>query len=216
MWVKICGIRTVEGARQAVEAGADALGFNFYAASLRHVEPTTAAALVRDLPDAVEAVGLFVNHPLDEVRRIATLCGLKTLQLHGDESPGYLRELSDFSLLRAFRVGAEGLGEVADYLAACQAIGVKLKACLVDAKVAGAYGGTGRLAPWELLRTTWNTADWPPLVLAGGLAPDNVAEAVTTVRPWGVDVAGGVESSLGVKDPSRMVRFVAEARRADN
>jgi phosphoribosylanthranilate isomerase len=217
MFVKICGIRDIEAALAAVEAGADAIGLNFYDRSPRVVAPAVAAAIVshvRALPvGAVEPVGVFVNHSADEIRAIAKRCGLRTIQLHGDEPPDLVAELAaEFRVVKAFRLGDEDLETLARYLEACRRPGASPWACLIDAKVEGMYGGTGHTAPWEMLSREYKMADWPPLILAGGLRPDNVAQAIRAVRPWGVDVAGGVESSLACKDAALVRQFVQNAR----
>jgi len=212
VWVKICGIRDVATALQAAAAGGDAIGLNFYRPSPRHVPVEVAAGIVAALPAGLEPIGLFVNATIGEIAATASACGLRTLQLHGDEPPELLAELGDYRLLRAFRVGAEGVDEVAAELERLRRVGVQLRACLVDAKVSGQYGGTGARAPWEALRS-W-PAEWPPLILAGGLTPENVAEAIGVCRPWGVDVAGGVESSPGVKSAVRIRTFIENARNA--
>lgn len=212
MWVKLCGIRDVETAAAAAAAGADAIGLNFYRPSVRAVDVVTAARIVQSLPASVEPVGLFVNASLDEIETTATTCGLRTLQLHGDEPPELLAALRRYRLIRAFRVGADGLRDVDDSLQRLAALDVSLFACLVDAHVPGAFGGTGRIAPWELLAREWPARPRPPLILAGGLTPANVAAGIAACRPWGVDVAGGVESAPGVKDAGLMRAFVAAAR----
>jgi phosphoribosylanthranilate isomerase len=212
VWVKICGIRDVETALVASAAGADALGLNFYRPSPRSTTADVAAEIVRSLPGTVEPVGLFVNSPVDEIRSIAATCGLRTLQLHGDEPAELLAALGEFRLIRVFRVGPEGLAAVDAELARLESLGVRLFACLVDARVEGAYGGTGRTAPWELLAREWPRRERPRLILAGGLTPGNVAEAIRRCTPWGVDVAGGVEFVPGVKDPGQIREFVKNAR----
>jgi phosphoribosylanthranilate isomerase len=219
MFVKICGIRTVEAALMAAEAGADAIGLNFYEKSPRVVAPAVAAEIVsrlRALPGgAVELVGVFVNHSADEIRAIAKRCGLRAVQLHGDEPPELVAELAaEFRVVKAFRVGDEGLEGLARHLDACRRLGTTPWACLIDAKVEGMYGGTGHTIPWEKRSREYQTAAWPPLILAGGLRPDNVAEAIRVVRPWGVDVASGVESSLACKDATLVRQFVQNARKS--
>jgi phosphoribosylanthranilate isomerase len=217
MYVKICGIRDVETALAIAQAGADAIGLNFYEGSPRVMAPVAAAEIVsrlRELPGiAIEPVGVFVNHKIDEIRSICRHCGLRTVQLHGDEMPEVLAELTgEFRVVRAFRVGHEGLDSLARHLDACQRIGATPWACLVDSKVDGKYGGTGHTAPWDMLRREYKAADWPPLILAGGLRPDNVADAIRAVRPWGVDVAGGVELSVACKDATLVRQFVQNAK----
>ena len=138
------------------------------------------------------------------------------MQLHGDETPEFLAELKsrcpNLKMLRAFRVGNEGCREVAEYLAECRKLGVCLAGCLIDSRVTGSYGGTGHTAPWDLLADQYDSARWPRLILAGGVTPDNVAEAIQVTAPYGVDVASGVESAKAVKDLELVKRFIAAAR----
>jgi phosphoribosylanthranilate isomerase len=220
MWIKICGIRNVETATQIAALNPDAIGLNFFAMSPRSVDVKTADSISSAIPLTVERIGLFVNHSTEEVLDICRRCSIDTAQLHGDESPEFLVDLRsahpDLKLLRAFRVdAASGCSEIADFLTKCEQLGVTLDGCLVDSKVEGEYGGTGHTAPWDLLADQYDSARWPSLILAGGLTPDNVAEAIPTTRPWGVDVASGVESSRGVKDIGLVERFIRAARSAD-
>lgn len=218
MWTKICGIRDVSTALAVAALGADAIGLNFYAGSPRRVEQDAASHIARRLPQNVEPIGVFVNHPAAEINELCELCGFRTVQLHGDEPPKFLAQLtklrSDLQIVRAFRVGAQKLQPLREYLAECDRLKVSLRACLVDAQVAGQYGGTGRTVSWEMLRDEYDRANWPPLILAGGLTVDNVASAAETAEAWGVDVAGGVESSPGVKDLTLVGRFLSAARSA--
>lgn len=200
--VKICGITTVEDAHAAVAAGADWIGLNFFPKSRRYVTPEKARAIVATLPDTVRAVGVFVNCSRGQVEEIAAMVGVHILQFHGDESEDDCRNWS-WPVIRAIRVDNDwsvlaNAGAVADYL-------------LVDRFVAGSYGGTGQRVDWKRL-ATWNPPR--PLVLAGGLDPTNVAEAVRIVRPFAVDVASGVEVAPGRKDPEAMRRFVRNAKSA--
>lgn len=212
MWIKICGIRDVAGAQQVAACGVDAIGLNFFSASPRCVDLDHAAEIVGCLPAGVEPVGLFVNHPVETIRQIAAATRLKTIQLHGDESPETVADLAELRVIRAFRVGGDGLGEVARFFDRCRSLNAIPWKCLIDARVDGAYGGTGKTAPWEIVRREYRVDDWPPLILAGGLRPDNVAAAIDAVRPWGVDVAGGVESAVGCKDFAMVRKFVETAR----
>lgn len=214
MWVKVCGVRDVATAKLVAEAGADAIGLNFYAASPRHVAVDVAAEIAAALPKGVEPIGLFVNASATVVRATARVCGLRTLQLHGDEPPELLAELGEYRLIRVFRVGVTGLAEVDATLERCAALGVVLQACLIDARVEGVYGGTGCTAPWDVLARDWGQRERPPLILAGGLTAANVRDAVQACRPWGVDVAGGVEAAPGVKDPRLVRAFLENARAA--
>lgn len=215
MWIKICGIRDLDTALAVARLGPQAIGLNFYEESPRVVAPHVAAEIVRLLPAEVEPVGVFVNHTSEQIDSVCRQCGLKTIQLHGDEPPELLVELSAYKIVRAFRVGENGLLDMANYLDHCRTLGAIPAACLVDARVEGVYGGTGRTAPWELLSKEFRTTAWPPLILAGGLRPDNVADAIRTVKPWGIDVAGGVESSPGCKDLSLVCTFIERTRIED-
>lgn len=216
MWIKICGLKDVETAARIAALGPDAIGLNFFAKSPRSIDVVTATTIVAALPEAVEAVGLFVNHSLDDVLAITEQTSIETAQLHGDESPEFLAELKarrpELKLLRAFRVGDEGCGDVADYLARCHELNVCLAGCLIDARVEGSYGGTGHTAPWDLLSDQYDAARWPRLIVAGGLNPANVAEAIRITAPFGVDVASGVESAKAVKDIGLVKEFIAAAR----
>ncbi|MGQ0633390.1 MAG: phosphoribosylanthranilate isomerase [Planctomycetaceae bacterium] len=209
MWIKICGIRDVETALAVAKCGVQAIGLNFYERSPRVVALDVAARIVTQLPTTVDPVGLFVNQSAADVRRIAGRCGLRTVQLHGDEPPEVVAELAELRVIRAFRVGGEGLSAVAEYLETCRELGSLPWACLLDARVEGTYGGTGKTAPWEAIRRDYRAGHWPSLILAGGLTPENVAAAVRCVRPWGVDVAGGVEKAVACKDAARVQQFVA-------
>lgn len=219
MWVKICGIRDVETAEQIVSLKPDAIGLNFFAKSPRYVDRSVAAEISAILPREIESVGLFVNHELNDVLDTAQQCSLTMIQLHGDEPPEFLAELkgcsSDVKILRAFRVDDSGLGDVADYLAECRKLDVCLAGCLIDARVDGEYGGTGHTAPWDLLADQYDADRWPRLIVAGGLHPGNLADAIRVTRPFGVDVASGVESERGVKDLALVAGFIQAARQAD-
>lgn len=209
--IKICGVTTPEAARQAADAGADAVGLNFYPQSPRYVPPARAAALVRALPAFTAPVGVFVGTPLRQACAIAFQLGLRALQTYDDTPPG--EDPFPFAHVPAFRVKDESdLARVVEFVKVASAAGHAPAAVLVDSYVAGAMGGTGHRAPWELL-AGWNPG--APLILAGGLTPENVAEAVARVRPWGVDVASGVESSPGIKDVDKVARFVKNVRSAE-
>jgi len=218
MWIKVCGIRDVDSAEGVARLGPDAIGLNFWSGSPRFVSASDAAEIVERVSGTVEPVGLFVDHPLEELTAVLDLAGIESVQLHGEESPEYLAALRSARplrrLIRAMRVGNDGLQPVAEYLDACATAGGSPDICLLDARVPGTPGGTGRTLDWNSLAPPGRSADWPPLVLAGGLTPQNIAEAVSSVRPWGVDVASGVESLPGVKDLGAVERFIAAARAA--
>jgi phosphoribosylanthranilate isomerase len=199
--VKICGVTNLEDAAAAVEAGADYLGFNFYARSPRHVSPAAARAIIERLPRGVECVGVFVNERgPEEVERIAGEAGVAAAQLHGDETPEFCSRLRGLQIIKALRVGAGYSAE--------RAALYRTDAVLLDAFAADAFGGTGRTFDWSLAKATREAV--PKLFLAGGLTPENVAGAIRAVAPYAVDVCSGVESSPGRKD-SRLMRCFVEA-----
>jgi len=200
MKVKICGITNLDDALQACACGADALGFVFYAKSPRCVTPDVAQAIIAALPPFVTTVGLFVNEQPQTVRAIAGQCGLDIIQLHGDEGP----EDCDFAPLRTIKAL-----RVKDARSLAGHEQFKTSALLLDAWVKDAYGGTGHSFNWELAA---EIAKQRPVVLAGGLTPENVAEAITAVRPYAVDVSSGVESAPGKKDPAKVKAFIDAAR----
>ena len=217
--IKICGITNVEDAIAAVDACADAIGLNFYEKSPRCVTIEAAAQAAKLAHDRlVTPVGVFVNHSPPEVHRIAADVGLSVFQLHGDETPEIAKEIFDneWEIIRVHRYRSEdGIYALQhDLLHYTSVVGYGPSAYLVDAASSGAYGGTGTVLPWTEL------ADYPKaigtfeLILAGGLTPDNVAEAIRIVRPAAVDVASGVESAPGKKDPVKVRDFVAAAKAA--
>lgn len=201
--VKICGITDPEDALAAVAAGVDALGFVFYRESPRHIFPEEAARIIAQLPPFVQAVGLFVNEKPATVNEIADLCRLDLVQLHGDEPADYC-PLIRRRVLKAFRVRSLTCLEP---MAAYHTAGF-----LLDAYSPSCYGGSGTTFNWEIARETVNRHQ--RIVLAGGLTPDNVAAAVRQVRPWGVDVSSGVESSPGKKDHQKVREFIRAAKEA--
>ncbi|HET6597295.1 MAG TPA: phosphoribosylanthranilate isomerase [Anaerolineales bacterium] len=202
--IKICGIKTVEDALDAMDAGADLIGFNFYPKSPRYID----VGQCRDIMAVMRKygqlmyVGVFVNASAEEVCATLETAALTLAQLHGDETSQMIRSLKGKSF-KAFR----GVPQSVDGFARHEA-----PALLVDASVKGVYGGTGETADWS---AAGELAQQYPLLLAGGLTPENVGEAVQRVRPWGVDVASGVESAPGVKDPAKMKAFVQAVRRVE-
>ncbi len=206
--IKICGVTTPEDARLVADAGADAVGLNFYPKSPRFVTPTQAAAMVRVLPAFTAPVGIFVGMPLRQVCAVAYQLGLRGVQIYDDQPPA--EDPFPFAHVPAFRVkDAAGLDQVRRYIEAATVLGRSPAAVLIDSHVEGQMGGTGHAAPWALLA---GLDLGVPLILAGGLTPENVAEAIAVVRPWGVDVASGVEVAPGQKDPEKVVRFVQAVR----
>ena len=212
--IKICGITNVDDALAVARAGADAVGLNFYARSPRYITPDVARTIVQTLPAGIVKVGLFVDTPADQVCRLFDDLQLDLIQLHGDQPPEFLAQLGNRPAMRAFRVGPEGLQPVTAYLIRCCELATLPKLVMIDSLMAGEYGGTGKVADWSVAQGYAATSDVPPLVLAGGLAPENVAEAIRTVRPAAVDVASGVESQPGRKDPVALGRFIEAARGA--
>jgi phosphoribosylanthranilate isomerase len=199
--VKICGITNLADAQVAVEAGADALGFNFYEKSPRFVPTKTAAEISRVLPPFTLRVGVFVNPAEELVRRAIGECGLNLLQFHGDEPPEFCTQFGLMNM-KAFRVRDAGsLKELPKY---------QTDAWLLDAYVSDMLGGTGEKFNWNLAVEAQRLGK--PIFLAGGLVPENVAGAVQQVRPFGVDVSSGVESSPGKKDHARVRAFIKTAK----
>ncbi|MDA1054305.1 MAG: phosphoribosylanthranilate isomerase [Planctomycetota bacterium] len=211
--IKICGITSVKDAQLVGLAGADAVGLNFYQNSPRHVDMQTAEKLVAVLRPTVKRVGLFVNSTADEINRVAEQLQLDFIQLHGDEPPELLAELSPRPILRAFRFGESGLDDIARFLEDC-GDGRKPDAILVDSVKPEKYGGTGEVADWEAVANAKPILGEIPLVLAGGLTPFNVAEAIARVRPDAVDTASGVEGRPANKDPMLVRAFVNAAKKA--
>ncbi len=211
MRVKICGITSESDAVQAAALGAHAIGLNFYSSSPRFLSRTQAQAIVRVVPPFVESVALFVNEALSEISEtVRAVGGIRAIQFYGDHAT--LGNPFPLQLIAAFPVGERrDLLGISRYLDLCSAQGYAPTAVLVDARVAGQHGGTGQLVPWDVLA---GFQPGTPLILAGGLHAENVAEAVRVVRPYAVDVASGVEASPGRKDAEKMKRFIACALEA--
>ncbi len=217
--IKICGVRDAATARVVVDSGADYLGLVFVTASPRYVTVQQAQAVLRELNASpkynrqVQPVGLFANHTLEQVRWTADSLPLKIVHLHGDESPDFVRSLAPLQVIKALPFDA------ATFTASLQPwCGTKalpnLHGLLLDAP----QGGSGRTFDWSALSSSLresNLRDWPPIFLAGGLTPDNVAQAMALVQPYAVDVSSGVESSRGIKSPDKIRAFCAAVRQAD-
>ncbi len=203
--IKICGIKTLKDALAAIEAGANYLGFNFYPKSVRFIEKSACdeitSVLKREHPQ-VKLVGVFVNSSVEEIKDILQTCHLDLAQLHGDETPDMFAQLAPHAF-RAFR----GIPESNAGYERSEA-----PFMLIDAAVKGVYGGSGVTADWTAAA---KLAKKYPLLLAGGLTPENVADAVKQVNPWGMDVASGVESAPGEKDAGKMIQFVKEVKRLE-
>ena len=205
--VKICGITNLDDARLAARLGADSLGFNFYKESVRFVTPTGAAEMISQLAEPVDKVGVFVNHTIDEIVDTVDLASLDAVQLHGDESPGFIADLRSrcgCRIIKALRVSSDFDPNAASEYGA--------DAILLDGYSTNARGGTGETFDWEVAKLT------SPLIselwLAGGLTPENVRMAVTEVRPYAVDACSSLESTPGVKDAAKLERFISEAKSA--
>lgn len=201
--IKICGITNEPDALAAVDAGADALGFMFYHASPRCVTRELAAGIIRTLPPFVARVGVFVNPTEFEVRAAIAECGIDTLQFHGEESPEFCRQFG-LKVIKAFRVRDAGSLEATKAFAT--------EAWLLDSYIAGQHGGTGAVFNWELAAEA--VRRHRTVILAGGLTPGNVADAVRAVHPFALDVSSGVEQAPGKKDGEKIRAFISSARAA--
>ena len=199
--VKICGLTSAGDALAAAEAGADALGFMFYAGSPRHVSLPAARDIIRQLPPFVARVGVFVNPAEEVVRQAIEVCGLDILQFHGEEPPEFCARFG-LRVVKAFRI------EDASSLRALPAYAVS--AWLLDSFVPGRRGGTGARFNWDLAVEAQQLGR--PILLAGGLTPENIADAVGRVRPYAVDVSSGVEAAPGRKDAGKVRAFIAAAK----
>ncbi len=202
--IKFCGITRAEDAQAAAKLGADALGFVFYAPSPRCVGVAQAAAIARELPPFVSKVGLFVNAAADEVEDVCRAVGLDVVQYHGDESPEHCAQAPK-PWIKAIRVRPE-LDIVAECLRYAQA-----SAWLFDTYDDKLYGGSGKAFDWALLPQQHRR----PIILAGGLTPDNVGQAIRSTAPYAVDVSGGIEAAKGIKDHDKMRKFIAEVQRCE-
>ena len=202
--VKVCGLTRAEDALSAAQAGAHAIGLVFYRPSPRYVTPEVAREIVRVLPPFVTAVGLFVDASAAEVRAAIAVAGVGLLQFHGSETPEFCRQFG-VPYIKAVRVrtGTDLLQYARDYHDA--------KALLLDAYVEGTHGGTGQSFDWSVIPRTLPV----PVVLSGGLNPQNVTGAIQQVRPWAVDVSSGVESAPGIKDAAKIAAFMSGVRNAD-
>ena len=199
--VKICGITSIDDAQAAVEAGADALGFMFYESSPRYLTPEEAGAIIRELPAHVARVGVFVDADEATIRNTATSAGLDTLQFHGNEPPDFCTQF-ELRTIKAFRVKeGESLGQLAGY---------GTDAWLLDSYVQGVPGGTGERFNWDLAVEAKRLGC--PILLAGGLTPDNAGEAVDQVAPFGLDVSSGVEAAPSREDAAKMATLIASAK----
>ncbi|HEV8371061.1 MAG TPA: phosphoribosylanthranilate isomerase [Pyrinomonadaceae bacterium] len=200
-FIKICGITNLEDATDAVEAGADALGFNFYPPSPRYVDPARAREIIEKLPKMM-TVGVFVNEDIETVKSIATMTGISALQLHGDESPAYCAALNGWYLIKALAVN-ENFDErkVLEY---------GVDALMLDASHKKLRGGTGQVIDWSVAKRVRELGT--PLFLAGGLSTENVREAIACVNPYAVDACSALEDRPGKKNHIRVKAFLAAVR----
>lgn len=198
--VKICGMTTSADARVAVEAGADMIGLIFYPPSPRYVTPEQAQAIVASLPAEVAAVGVFVNESLDTVSRVAQVSGIQMVQLHGHESPALCQQLP-WRVLKTFRFTAQVQPELMRQYT--------VEAFVIEGFHAEVYGGGGAMADWPRVAALHH---YGRIILAGGLTPENVPEAIRIVRPYAVDVCSGVEATPGTKDWRKVRAFVHNAK----
>jgi phosphoribosylanthranilate isomerase len=207
--VKVCGITELADAMAAVKMGVDGLGFIFAAGSPRKIEPEKARGIIASLPPFVEAIGVFVDETATAVNEISKFCGLTIVQLHGGESPAYCRSITS-RVVKSFSLRPDGAGSEPspDY----ESYRGLIAGYLLDTYHAGLAGGTGLAFDWDLVSKSRPPG---PVILAGGLHPDNVGRAIAAVRPFAVDVNSGVESAPGRKDPARLARLLAEVVRAD-
>jgi len=198
--VKVCGMTQWEDAEYAVEQGADAVGFIFYKKSPRSVTMKEAREIILKLPPFVDTVGVFVNESPDRVNKIADYCGLDLVQLHGEESPAFCRKIHR-RVIKVFRVaGLQSIKQMEKY---------SVSGFLLDTFCDDLHGGTGKTFDWNLALPAKKMG---PVILAGGLTPRNVAQAVRQVRPYGVDVCSGVEKTPGIKDPEKVRAFLKNIR----
>lgn len=204
--IKICGLTTPQDARAAIESGADALGFNFFPGSKRYVGRE--ARWIAELPGGVEKVAILVNPTWDEAKALAVAPGITALQLHGTESSKFCRDLMEEGIRFEKAIPVSG----PDSLAQCQDFSTRT--VLLDSSGAEGFGGTGRTFAWDIAKCFIEANRQLRVILAGGLTPENVAHAVAAVRPFGVDVATGVEGAPGRKDHGLMRSFIAAARAA--
>jgi len=202
MKVKVCGITSYEDAAMALDQAVDALGFNFFPASPRYISPAEARSIIRRLPPFTAAVGVFVNvSSVESLMETSLLAGVQVLQLHGDETPEYCSKLASRTLIKALRIGKDGIREnIEEY---------PVQAFLLDSKDDALFGGSGRSFDWKLAS---QIKRFRPIILAGGLRAENVGKAIRTLEPYGIDVCSGVEIRPGKKDAGKLREFMDEVR----
>ena len=202
--IKVCGITNIEDAILAVESGADAIGFVFYKPSPRYIDPKLAREIIDRLPPFINSVGVFVDEDEKKVQGIVDLCRIDTIQLHGSESPEFCERFKQ-KVIKAIKVkGEQSLTDIDRY---------RVSAYLLDTYSDKTPGGTGRGFDWDI---ALQAKKYGPVILAGGLSPENVVDAIRKVRPYGVDVSSGVEKNPGKKDADKLRRFIEKVREADD
>lgn len=214
-WIKICGTTNLEDARLAVEAGADALGFVFHERSPRRIDPEAAGRIAAKVAPGIEKVGVFVEEPLERILLTVAQAGLTAAQLHGDRyrGPGFLRQLNIPGDLKVFLVVPAEKISSSDWL---KSRGLNVSAVFFDSGTPQQPGGTGRAFDWNSAAAAIEAVSKDAnVVVAGGLTPANVADAIRILKPWGVDVASGVEARPGKKDPEKVRAFIQAVRKAD-
>lgn len=197
--VKVCGITNLEDALKVVYYGADAIGFIFHKKSPRYVSPSKARKIIEGLPPFVTPVGVFVNQKERAVRDVCKFTRISTVQFHGDEDTVYCKRFKDFKIIKAFRIGLDFSPMMVNKY--------KVDAVLFDAYQEDLYGGTGKTFKWDLIK---NEKVNKPVILSGGLNPENIFEGIETIKPFGVDVSSGVEKMPGIKNP-KLIRAFFEA-----
>ncbi len=205
--IKICGITNFEDALKACSLGIDVIGFNFYKKSSRYILPSKAREISLKLPPFISVVGVFVNEKIEKIRKITSECFLSAVQLHGDETPEFVEKLN-LPVIKAFRIkGEKDTEEIRKYTG-------KVKAFLLDTYVKGEFGGTGKNFNWEIARKVkkFNV----PVILAGGINPLSVKDAIKEVKPFAIDVASGVERKPGIKDFHLMKELVNKVKEIEN
>lgn len=191
--VKICGITTIEDALFCIAEGVCALGFNFYLKSPRYIDPLKANEIIRQLPPFVSAVGLFVNEDINSVENIIKLSGIDTVQFHGDETADYCRHFKGIRIIKAFRIKKKDDMKII--------FGYDVNGYLLDSYHPRLYGGTGLAFSWDILKSLSNK---DRIIVAGGIKPDNVANLLQNVTPYGIDICSGVEKKPGLKDKTKI------------
>ena len=214
-WIKICGTTNLEDAQSRSNAGADALGFVFYEKSPRRIDPEAAGRIAAKVAPGIEKVGVFVEEPVEKILLTVTQAGLTAVQLHGDQylEPAFLQPLKSARDLKIFVVVPAAKLSSPDWL---KIRGLGVSAVFFDSGTPQLPGGTGRVFDWNTTAPTVEAISQDAnVVVAGGLTPANVADAIRILRPWGVDVASGVEARPGKKDPERVRAFIEAVRKAD-